>query len=34
MNARQLIADAFGAATLILLPFVLAWAHFIVTGAQ
>lgn len=32
MTAREFLADLFAACTIIALPFVLAWAHYILTG--
>lgn len=32
MTPREFLADLFAACTIIAMPFVLAWAHFIFTG--
>lgn len=32
-SAAEIIGDALGAASIILLPFAFAWARFILTGS-
>lgn len=33
MSLAEIIGDAIGASTIILLPFAFAWARFIITGS-